>query len=232
VKKKKTAIVQWRIPTIPNRGALTKQTSPLVERANTFEIKSEDHFIASWPLVQLLDEAIKTVESAMDPFVKGLHYLHKMACQMRDGFLEPLQDAKDGLLERRMDYRQEQEEIKQKADAAAAKAMQKAQQKELELQARAADRAGEKQVAQVLREQKATMPLPFMNTAPAVPKQEGSVIKKRWKPVIDDPALVPREWCAPDMSLIRPEIERLGDKANIPGVHAELEEKEHSRGVA
>jgi hypothetical protein len=230
--KKKDAIVQWKIPTVPNQKLITKQTSPLVDRANVLTIKTEDHFTASAAVIQELDSAISTVETTMDPFVKGLHYLHKMACHMRDNFLEPLVEAKTVLLGRRQDYRARMEKLKREADAEAARILQKKQQQELERQAKAAEKAGEKQVAEVLREQKASMPLPFMNMTPAVPKQDGFVIRKRWVAIIEDESLVPREYCSPDMSLIRPVIERLGDKADIPGVRAELEEKEHSRGVA
>ena len=231
-KNNKTQIVKWQIPAVPDEKAITKQTAPLLGRANLLDIKSEDHFVTAGVLIQDLDKAIMTVEQPFDPFVAGLHHLHKMAIKLRDGFVDPLYAAKDRLLVLRKQYRDGQEEIKRKADAAAAKALQKAQQKELELQARAADRQGDKEVAAVLREQKEALPLPFMSTAPAVPKQDGFVIRERWIVVIDDAALVPREYCSPDLSLIRPVIERLGDKAAIPGVRAEPEKKEYSRGVA
>jgi len=231
-KNNKAQIVKWQIPAVPDEKAITKQTAPLVEVANLLVIKSEDHFVTAGVLIQDIDKAIMTVEEPFNPFVAGLHHLHKMAIKFRDGFVDPLYAAKDRLLILRKEYRDGQEEIKRKADAAAAKALQKAQQKELELQARAADRQGDKEVAAVLREQKEALPLPFMSTAPAVPKQDGFVIRERWVAFIDDPALVPREYCSPDLSLIRPVIERLGDKAAIPGVRAEPEKKEYSRGVA
>jgi hypothetical protein len=232
MKEKKAAIVEWKIPTVPDKEALTKRTTPLLDQSKTYVIKSEDHFLASWSLVQRHDEAIKKIEELFDPFVSGLHKLHLMAIAMRNEFLKPITDSKARLLGIRKVWRAEQEVIKREQDAKAAKLLQQQQQKELERQAKTAERKGDTEVAEVLREQKAAVPLPFFNTAPAVPKQEGSVIKKRWIFEIVDPAAVEREYCSPDPKLIRPVVEALGPACKISGLRIEQEEKEHSRSVA
>lgn len=230
--KKKTEIVQWKIPEMPQEKALKKQTDSLLSQANSFVIKSEDHFIASWPIVLEIDRAIGTVEGAFEPFVSGLYKLHKLAIKMRDGFLDPLYAGKMRLMTIRRAYRDEQEEIKRKADAAAAEALRKQTQKDLERQAKAADKAGQPEVAVALREEKAQTPLPFLNTAPAVPKQEGSIIRERWIYKIVDPAKVQREYCTPDDRIIRPIVEKLGPACKIEGLEITLDKSEHSRKIS
>lgn len=230
--KKKAEMVVWKIPEIPAEKNLAKQTAPLLAQANSLIIKSDDHFIASWSVVQQLDTAIGTVEAAFDPLVKGLHKLHKMAIKMRDSFVEPLYVAKQRLMDLRQEYREEQEEIKRKADAAAAEAIRKAQQKELERAAKTAERQGQPEVAIALREEKASVPLTFFNPTPAVPKQEGSVLRERWVFEIIDAAAVEREYCTPDPKLIRPVVERLGPAAKISGIKITLDKSESSRTVA
>lgn len=230
--KKKTEIVVWKIPEIPAEKALSKETTPLLGQANSLVIKSEDHFIASWAVVQQIDAAIMRVEAAFDPFVAGLYKLHKLAIKMRDSFVDPLYAAKQRLMTLRRAYREEQEEIKRKADEAAAEAIRKAQQKELERAAKSAEKQGQPEVAMALREEKASVRLTYFNPTPAVPKQEGSVIRERWVFEIIDPAAVEREYCSPDPKLIRPVVERLGPAAKISGIKIELEKSESSRTVA
>jgi hypothetical protein len=231
MKEKKAAVVEWKVPTVPDKKALTKRMTPLLEQSHGYAIKSEDHFLASWALVQRHDEAIKKIEELFDPFISGLYKLHRMAIAMRDEFLKPVQESKNRLLGQRKVFRAEQEAIKREQDAKAARLLQQQQQKELERQAKSAERKGDTEVAEVLREQKAAVPLPFMNTAPAVPKQEGSVIKKRWVFEIIDPSQVEREYCSPDSKLIRPVVENLGPACKIGGLRIWEEEKEHSRSV-
>lgn len=229
--KKKTEIVQWKIPTVPNEKALAKQRDSLLGQANSFSITSEDHFVASWAIVQRIDSAIASFDTAFEPLVAGLYRLHKLAIKLRDSFLDPLYAAKQRLMLLRRVYREDAEKAKAKADALAAKALQKAQDKELETQAKQLEKAGEPQAAIAVREQKGQAPL-FFNSAPAVPKQEGSVIKKRWIYEVLDPDAVQREYCSPDPKKIRPVVESLGEACNIKGLRITLDESEHSRTVA
>lgn len=227
----KNEMTVWKIPTQPNQKAIAKRSAPLLELAKGYTIKSEDHFIASWAVVLRHDEAIKKINEMFDPFVTGLYHLHKMAIKLRDSFLQPLLDSKQALLAKRMLYRGLQEEAKRKQDEAAAKALQKQQARDLERQAKTAERSGDSETAEVLREEKKNLPLPFLNTAPAVPQQQGSVVRERWLFEIVNPAAVERAYCSPDNKLIRPVVESLGPACNISGLRIWKEQKEHSRSV-
>lgn len=230
--KKKTEIVQWKIPPIPNEKALAKQSESLLARANSFVIKSEDHFVASAAIIQELDRGYDQFEQMLDPFCVGLDKMHKAACRLRDGFLKPMKASKKRMHDIRVEWIEKQEEIKRKADAAAAEALRKVQQQELERQAKLAVKAGQPEVAAALREEKTSMPLPFLNPTPAVPKQAGFVVTERWCYEVVDPAAVERKYCSPDDSIIRPIVMKLGDKAGISGLRIWLEKGEHSRTVA
>lgn len=227
----KTALVEWKIPTMPDQKAISKRSAPLLAEAARYEIKSEDHFLASWALIARHDEAIKKISELFDPFVSGLHKLHRMAISIRDGFLDPMEASKEALLRKRASYRKDQEERKRQADAASARLLQAQQKRELENQAKRAQRSGDSETAAALREQKAAVPLPFLSAGPAVPKQAGSVIRKRWIFEIVDPAAVQREYCSPDPKLIRPRVESLGPACGISGLRIEEDESEHSRTV-
>lgn len=222
---------EWKIPTMPDQKAITKVSAPLVSRVADYSITSEEHFTASWAIIEQIDETIVRVEDMMNPFVKGLKRLHSMACDMRDGFLEPLVDAKNILLGKRKVFREAEE--KKKADAAAklAEGLRKQQQKDLEKQARAAEKQKDPQTAAALREQKEQVPLPYFNPVPAVPKQQGSVLRQTWLFEIVDADAVPRQYCTPDEKKIRKVVQALGNAANIPGVRVWIETNEYSRRI-
>lgn len=232
MKEKKQEVVKWQVPQVPDKKAIEKRTGPLLAQTKDYAIKSEDHFVASWALVERHDVAIKSIEQTFNPFIQGLHKLHKMALQLRDQFLEPVVESKKGLLGKRQLYRGLQEEAKRKADAAAAKILQQQTQRELERQAKAVEKKGDTEAAEVLREHAAAVPLHFFSSTPAVPQQEGSVIRERWIFEIVDPAAVEREYCSPDPKLIRPVVEALGPNCKISGLKITHETKEHSRSVA
>jgi hypothetical protein len=222
---------QFALPTIPNQKEASTLVRSTMNEAAGLAIKDEDGFIASWALVDRHDQAIKKIEEMFNPFVDGLHKLHKMAIGLRDQFLIPVKQSKNAILGARQTYRIEQERLKKIEADKQAEILRKAQAKEMEKEAKKLEKTGDVEAAQVVREQAAVMPAPVVPIAPATPKQEGSVVKKTWKFAVDNEALVPIEYRTIDESKIRKVVNALGDKAGIPGVHIWQETSEHSRAV-
>jgi hypothetical protein len=225
-------LAEFKLPAMPDQKKLQKQMAPLLDQSLSLEVKDEDAFIASWALVERHDVAIRKISEIFDPFVTGLHKLHRMAVELRANFLAPVLASKERLLKNRQSYRQKQEELAKAERDRAAKALQEKQAKELTREAKKLERQGESEAASVLRDQAANVPMPAIAPAPAVPKQAGSVVKTVWKFEIVDAGQVPREYCEPVPGKIRKVVEALGDKANIPGVRVFPETKEHSRSTA
>lgn len=221
----------FKLPPVPNQAALQKQMKPLLDQSVPFEIKSEDHFVAAWALIERHDVALKRVHELFDPFVSAADKLHKMAVDLRKQFLTPLENSKKALLGRRMIYRQKQE-AKALYDAAKARELlEKEQKKELLTEAKKAEKKGDTEIADLFRQQAETVKVPELPPAPAVPEQAGSVLRKRWLFEITDPDAVPRNLCDPTPSRIRKVVEALGDKHGIPGVRVWPDKSEHSRKV-
>jgi peroxiredoxin family protein len=222
---------QFIMPAVPTTSAIRKEGESLVDRARDLCIRDEDSYVASWAMVQAHDAAIGRVSAVFDPFVSGLNKLHKMAVELRDGFIKPLVLSKTSLLDRRSMFRQEQERIKKDQDAKAALALQAQQKKDLEKLAKKEQKAGNVEAAETLREEAKNVPLPAMAPTAAVPKQAGAVIRERWTFEITDPDKVEREYCSPDATKIRKVVEALGDKAKISGIRIWKDTKEHSRSA-
>lgn len=218
---------EW--PIIPDQRSAEKLTKPVIAQAADLIIKDEDANIAAWSLVERHDQALAKIGEMFDPFVDGLHKLHKMAVQLRNNFLEPVTKSRQRLLDERTRWRIEQETAKRKEREADAERIRKETAKRLledakKLQKRDPD------TATVLREQAKNVPTPTLPPAP-VTRQAGSVLTTRWKCEVFDPELVPRELCEPALKKINSMVTALGDKANIPGVRVWKETSESSRTV-
>jgi hypothetical protein len=226
-----TVTPPFKIPVVPNQKEADKLVKPLVAQSADLVIKDEDGYLASWALVERHDTVIAKIGEMFDPFVDGLHKLHKMAIWLRAEFLDPVVDSKKRLLGIRKDYRTKQERIAQEKRDRDAEILRKAQAKDLVKEAKQYEKAGDTETAEVLREQAQTMPAPIIPVMPATAKQEGSVLKKSWKFVVENEAIVPHEYFTLDPAKVRKVVNALGDKANIPGVRIWQEEDEHSRAV-
>lgn len=224
-------IEQFTLPVVPKTAIIQKESSSLLERSRDLKIENEDGYLAAWALVGKHDEALERIKQVFDPFVLGLNKLHKMACDLRRGFIEPLECSKSSLLTTRAVYRFEQERLKKIEDDKRAAELQAQQKKELEREAKKLQKAGDNEAAEVLREEAKIVPLPVMAPTAAVPQSAGSVIRQRWTFDVIDADKVEREYCEPSMTKIRKVVEALGDKARISGIRIYKEVKEHSRSV-
>lgn len=220
----------FELPAVPNLTDIEKVAKPVITQAADLIIKDEDGYIAAWSLVEMHDRAIATITEKRDPFVQGLHKLHKMALHLFDPWLEPLTASRQRLLDERTRYRIEQETAAKKARDAEAERIRKETARQLEADAKKLQKR-DPETAAVLREQAKNVPPPNLPTAPAVSRQAGSVITERWKCEVFDPELVPRELCEPALKKINSMVTALGDKANIPGVRVWKETSESSRTV-
>jgi hypothetical protein len=219
------------IPAAPDQKQAAALVKSLTTQSAGYIIKDEDGFVASWALIQRHDEVIARIGVMFDPFVEGLHKLHKMAIGLRNQFLLPVSESKDKLFNERRKYRTEQEAKARKEAEEQAEILRKAQAKELEKEARKLEKTGDFAAAQVVREEAKTMPAPVVPVAAAVPKQEGAILKKTWKFAVENPAIVPHEYFTLDEGKIRRVVNALGAQANIPGVRVWLETAEHSRAA-
>lgn len=235
------AVAEFKLPAIPNSKEASKLATPVIDQAHELKIADEDGYLASWALIERHDVALKKIGDMFDPFVETLHKLHKMAISMRAQFLDPIVASKQALLAKRNVYRQEQEKLAQQERDRNAEILRRQQQKDLQREAKKEEKAGNVEVATVLREQAATLPAPVIPVAPAAPRQAGSVIKPVWKFSVEDYAKVPDAFRLLDPtkkterelidSKINAVVSKLGNAMPIEGVTIWKETAEHSRAV-
>jgi hypothetical protein len=124
-------------------------------------------------------------------------------------------------------WRAEQDRIRREAER---KAREEAERERLKLQ-KAAERAEKRGLVDTADElQRAADHVPVPVIESHVPKVEGLSAVKRWVFTIEDPDLVPREFCVPSEALIRARVQAMRGATNIPGVTVrETEEFRSSR---
>lgn len=231
--KKSESIEKYDLPVQPKQSLLDKRTEPLLKQAKSITaITSEDHFTVTGTIIPRIDEATKWIDAVSAPFVQAFDRLHKQAVAWKKRQLKPLADEKARILSMRMDWRARQERIAAAARDKLAAGLQRQEQKELERQAKVAERQGDTETAEQLRIESKAVPLPTIAPVAAVPQQEGFYVKERWDFEVIDPIKVPREFCCPDETAIRKVVQAMGGTITIPGVRIWLDRKEHSRSTA
>src|SRR5271170_2571095 len=113
----------FALPKMPDQKEAQAMVKTITTQALGFKIEDEDGFVASWALVERHDAAIAKIGEWFDPFVDGLHKMHKMAINLRNTFLDPVTASKRLLLGERHRYRIEKERLKKIEDDKAAEAL-------------------------------------------------------------------------------------------------------------
>ena len=231
--KKKPAPIEKvpAVPVKPKESLIIRRTEPLLSQSRSVtQVTSDDHMTVTATLIQRLDEAIKWIEAVATPYTKALDAMHKMGVAWKKSQLSPLEKEKRRLLDLRQEFDDKQAKIREAAAAKLAVGLQNQERRELEKQAKLADKQGQPETALFFRTQANAVPLPQVPAAP-VEQQAGFYTRERWVYTIVDPSLVEREFCSPDDSLIRPVVEAMGPACKISGLHIEKEVKQHSRSV-
>ena len=230
--EKSSAVVRWELPIAPKESLIDKRTLPLLTQSRGIRaITSEDHFLAAGAVIPRLDEASKWIDAVATPFVQALDKLHKQGVAFKKRLLEPLLGEKDRLLGLRSAWRKKCEAEQAERDRIAARALQQQQKRELLTAAKVAEKSGDRETAELFREQAVSVPAPILSSGPAVPQQAGMVTREYFTFDYVDRDAVPREYCEPSDAKIRKVVQSLGFKAVIPGIVVRREEREHSRVV-
>jgi hypothetical protein len=232
--------VQQTAPKAPDTALIEKLTKPLLTQSASFKIGNEEGFIASWALVERHDVALRRIGEMFDPFVDGLHKMHKAAIELRGKFLGPVKASKDALMRSRTSFRIEQERLAKIEADKKAEEQRKLEQKELAKEAKKLERAGNTEDAERIRETAAQFPLAAV-PARELPKQAGSVESQPWEFEVENYDLVPIEFRTLDPgkkgerdlidSKLRAVVSKLGTAMVIPGVKVWRGRREHSRTV-
>lgn len=162
---------------------------------------------------------VKSVEKRLEALrVSATGPINQALRTINDWFRKPMADL--ATAERNLKNGMAAWERKQraKAEAEEAEARRRAQAEQEELQRRAARAAeqGKTEKAADLSARAAAVVPEAPATAP--PKAKGMAFSPTWECRITNPALVPREYCKPDESMIRATVKATKGKVAIPGV--------------
>lgn len=223
-------IISETISIDPARIAEFRESTPMLARqAQEFTIEDASDYEFS---LTIAEEAIKRQKAITDFFAasKKLAFdLHRSICKMESDLLQPYMQIERLIKDRRLNWRQAEEQKRLKAEAEQRRIAHAAEQQRLLDEAAALEKEGEKEAAEVVLEQAQTVQAPAVVVQSTVPKQVGSSIRKKHSYRIDDEAMVPREFCSPDPKKIKATVDAYGMGAKISGVTVFPDENEAIR---
>jgi hypothetical protein len=212
-------IISETISIDPARIAEFRESTPtLAKQATEFTIEDASDYEFS---LTIAEEAIKRQKAIAEFFAgsKKLAFdLHRAICKMETDLLQPYMQIERLIKDRRLNWRQAEEQKRLKAEAEARRIAHEAEQARLLAEAAQLEKEGEKEAAEVRLEQAQTVQAPAVVVQSTVPKQAGSSIRKHYGYRIDNEAMVPREFCSPDPRKIKSHVDAYGMSAKISGV--------------
>jgi len=188
--------------------------------AKTFVIVTDDHYNDAGEKLKQANRIAVTIDSTFDPIIKKAHEAHKQALNTKKTFSEPLIVAINRIKETMIGYKKkkdaEAEAERRRLDAIARKEQEEKQIRDAQ---DLADQ-GRTQEAEATLDQNVFVAPAVVESAPVV---SGISYRETWKVVIENPALVPREYCIPDEKAIGAIARSMKGRVQIPGVEIYVE---------
>lgn len=199
---------------------LEKQTTAIAEYTAKLVISTPSQQTAAGEALRRIKLVQKEVAAHFDGPVKAAYDSWKAATALRAKFDEPLKDAERRIKNELARYQavQEAEARRQQLEAEAkARAEAEAERKALEKQAVKADKKGDADKAEALR-QEAT----FVQAAPVVvagpAKQDGIAYRDEWYAEVVDLGALPREYLLPNTTALNALAKATKGTVRISGV--------------
>ncbi len=199
-----------------------------VAQANTTTILTAGQYSGAISLMKLYVAFQKAVKEVWDPVCDSMNKAHKTATAGRKGQLEPFIEA-EKTIKKKMDvYDLEQERLRKveqaKLDKIAEDERQRIQDEQDEKLAEAlkmeakGDTEGASELLEDAADLQEQLEVPAQVAEKSTPKG-GVTFINNWKFVVDDPHLIPREYCIPDQSKLNASAKATEGTAKIAGGH-------------
>ena len=196
MEEKALAELKVQVDNFPDKaGFITVHSQNTLDRANDF--------------LKTIKGFRKQLDEFFDPNISRLHKAHKEAKAQKTKFEEPLKKAEEIVKEEITTYLVEQDNIRKEAEE---KAKQEAEKRFEE--AREAERAGDKEKAEKIREEETSLATPL----PSIATAEGTSLRKRWTWEVEDLKLVPRAYLIVDKVKVSETVRIMKGKTDIPGI--------------
>lgn len=204
-------------------------TPTLVKQANDFTIEDQNDYEFSLTIAEEAIKRQKAIAEFFAPTKKLANELHKSITKMESDMLAPYQQVERLVKDRRMNWRQVQERIRQAKEDEMRRIARDKQHAEALAAAAELEKEGKKEAAEVVIEKAIAAPAPTVVVQSSVPKQSGSSIRKKFGYRIDDESRVEREFCSPDPKKIKAHVDAYGMSSAIAGVTVFPDENEAIR---
>lgn len=179
-------------------------------------ITTNEDYEASGVFLEVLAKQQKKITDYFETPAKHASALHKWITGTRKQLLDPLERMETVIKAARVRYRSEKEKERLAIQEEERKKARAEQEQQAVNEAQKLMELGETEAADIVLDRVVNAPPPPVIVPSEVPKQSGHSIRKKWKvKSIRNPALLKREFLAPDMKKIEAIVEKLGPDADV-----------------
>lgn len=203
------------------------ESKSLAERCAMFIVTNDAEYDAAGEQLLALKSMQRRITDWIAPMVRKTHDAWRAMKDRENELLKPIQDAVSHLGRTMGTYheacereRREQERLLREAER---------EEQEAETQRIAAQYAAMGNDALADAAMNAPLPPSTIKVDEFVPKAKGTAARKTYSFVIENAALLPREYMIPDEKKIGVVVRAMKDTTNIPGVRVVVETKVHAR---
>lgn len=173
---------------------IKSEVAPVVDQAASMVVNSAESYGLASDFLKRVKQAQVRVTAFFAPMKQKAYEAHKAITAQESETLKPLQQAESTVKRIMSEYYQTQERIRIAEQQKAQEAADDAARKERERLEREAAKLKTPELREHRLEQAAQVIAPMIQVATAVPVVAGQSVVKRWKAVVINVDLVPREY--------------------------------------
>lgn len=197
----------------------------ITDQAKAVKVTDAETYTVAGTLWKAIGDMIKEVEATFSPICDSAHKAWKITVAKRDGFLDPLKEARASVKAMMAKYDAQQEAIRLAEQRRLEEIARKEAEERALMDAIAAEEDAKRNGAtkeEAQQEAAAIIDVPVY-VAPVVipkevPKVAGLSFRTIWKFQITDAGKIPAQYMVPDEVKIGQVVRALKQAANIPGI--------------
>lgn len=207
------------LATMPDTTKLQDETAAIIQQARAITITSGETLTEADELLMSVKTRQKQINEFFDASIKTSHAAWKAALAAKDRLAGPVEEAETLLKGKIKTYRLQEERKRLEEESRLREQARKEAEERHLAEALELERNGNREAAEQVMA--APVMVPPIVVRSSVPKTRGSSLRKVWRFTIENPMLVPREFCSPDDGKIRAHVNANAGRVNIPGVRVE-----------
>lgn len=210
---------------------LETKSSDLVAQAENTAIKTQELYVRAAEFLKNIKAMRKEIVETFKPIIDKAHAAHKEACNQKNKYLKPVEDA-EKMINSKLGVWDDEQDRKRRIEQAKLDDKARKEREKLEAKAKKEEAKGNTEKAEELKEQAEEKEIAVPVAPSATPKVDGLTKKVTWKARVTDINKLPDEYIikSANMPVLNAMAKSVKDTRKIPGVEFYAEKSFSGRG--